>query len=119
MSSDLREPTFLVLTALAGGRKHGYAIIQEAGELSGGRVVLKVGTLYAALDRLQRDGLVRAAGDEVVDGRLRRYVELTEQGADVLRGETERMMRNATAARARLAPRGSYGLGADGLGGTA
>ncbi|WP_244302831.1 PadR family transcriptional regulator [Leucobacter coleopterorum] len=54
---EMREPTFLILTALASGRKHGYALIAEAAELSGNRVQLKVGTLYAALDRLSDEGL--------------------------------------------------------------
>lgn len=99
---DMREPTFLVLTALAGGRMHGYALIGEAHKLSDGRVRLKVGTLYAALDRLQAQGLVAAAGDEVVDGRLRRYYELTDIGAVRLGEEAARLESNAHQARVRL-----------------
>ena len=45
---------FLVLTALAGGPRHGYGIVREAGELSRGRVRLKIGGLYGVLDRLAR-----------------------------------------------------------------
>jgi DNA-binding PadR family transcriptional regulator len=100
--TEMREPTFLVLTALANGRKHGYALIKEADELSGGRVSLKVGTLYAALDRLGQQGLVADAGEEVVDGRLRRYYKLTDEGADVLEREVTRLESNAGQARARL-----------------
>lgn len=103
--SDMREPTFLVLTALADGRKHGYGLISEADQLSGGRVRLKVGTLYAALDRLTQDGLVRTAGEEVVDGRLRRYYELTDDGAETLEREAARLESNAAQARARLRAR--------------
>jgi DNA-binding PadR family transcriptional regulator len=98
----MREPTFFVLTALADGRKHGYALITATRELSGGRVELKVGTLYAALDRLTSEGLVAPAGDEVVDGRLRRYYELTDAGADALRTEAARLADNARNAVARL-----------------
>lgn len=98
----MREPTFLVLAALADGRKHGYALIKEASVLSGGRVELKVGTLYAALDRLQQEGLVAAAGDEVVDGRLRRYFELADAGASALEVEIGRLEANATLAKDRL-----------------
>ena len=101
----MREPTFLVLSALAGGRKHGYAIISEADVASKGRVKLKAGTLYTALDRLTREGLVVAAGDEVVDGRLRRYYELTEPGADALATEARRQQSNASHALAQLAAR--------------
>jgi PadR family transcriptional regulator PadR len=104
-TQDMREPTFLILTALANGKKHGYALIGEADELSGGRVKLKVGTLYAALDRLQAEGVVESAGEEVVDGRHRRYYDLTDRGAAVLRDEVERMEHNLEQAKARLRAR--------------
>jgi len=108
--TEMREPTFLVLAALADGRKHGYALIAEAAVLSGGRVNLKVGTLYAALDRLQGEGLVAAAGDEVVDGRNRRYYALTDAGADALSDEVVRMQTKAALASARLKLRPAGGL---------
>jgi len=103
--AEIREPTFLVLAALADGRKHGYALIKEAAEMSGQRVQLKVGTLYAALDRLSQSGLVRSAGEEVVNGRLRRYFELTPEGAEVLEREAARLESNIREARARLRTR--------------
>ena len=99
---EMREPTFLILTALAGGRKHGYALIAEADELSAHRVQLKAGTLYAALDRLEAEGLVRAAGDEVIDGRVRRYYELTGEGAAALAAAADRSARIAAEAQTRL-----------------
>jgi len=98
----MREPTFLVLAALADGRKHGYALIGEAATLSDGRVKLKVGTLYAALDRLTTEGLVQSAGDEVVEGRHRRYYELTDAGVSRLAAEAARLASNAKRAFARL-----------------
>jgi DNA-binding PadR family transcriptional regulator len=91
-----------VLAALADGRKHGYALISEAATLSDGRVQLKVGTLYAALDRLSAEGLVQSAGEEVVDGRHRRYYELTDAGAERLATEAARLASNAKRALARL-----------------
>ncbi len=100
--TELREPSFWVLTALAGGRNHGYALIQETNQLSSGRVDLKVPTLYAALDRLRDQGLVAIDGDEVIDGRLRRYFRLTDDGASRLRDEIERMEANVRQAKARL-----------------
>ncbi|PJJ55672.1 PadR family transcriptional regulator [Compostimonas suwonensis] len=100
--TEIREPTFLVLAALADGRKHGYGLITEAEALSHGRVRLKVGTLYAALDRLGQQGLVEPAGDEIVDGRLRRYFALSDAGAAVLAREADRLEQNAREARARL-----------------
>jgi PadR family transcriptional regulator, regulatory protein PadR len=99
---EMREPTFLVLAALADGKKHGYALISEASSLSDGRVTLKVGTLYAALDRLASEGLVESAGDEVVDGRHRRYFQLTDVGAARLATEAARLASNAQRALARL-----------------
>jgi len=45
----MQEATFLILTALADGSQHGYGIIAQVGEISGGRVRLRAGTLYAAL----------------------------------------------------------------------
>lgn len=103
--TDMREPTFLVLSALASGRKHGYAIISDADAASGGRVKLKAGTLYTALDRLTREGLVTPAGDEIVDGRLRRYYELTNPGADALATEAKRQQANSSRALRNLATR--------------
>jgi PadR family transcriptional regulator PadR len=100
--AELRESSFWVLTALAAGRNHGYALIQETRELSMGRVDLKVPTLYAALDRLREQGLVALDGDEVVDGRLRRYFRLTDSGASRLSDEISRMEANARQARSRL-----------------
>lgn len=98
----MQEPTFLVLAALADGRKHGYALIGEAETLSGGRVRLRPGTLYAVLDRLREEGLVASVGEEVVAGRLRRYYELTDPGAAALEREAARWRANAEQATARL-----------------
>jgi DNA-binding PadR family transcriptional regulator len=105
MADPLSEPATLILAALAGGQLHGYGIIREVAGLSGGRLSLRPGTLYGALDRLSEQGLVRADGEEVVDGRLRRYYRLTEPGAEVLAAEAERMRQVADAADRRLAQR--------------
>ncbi|GAB3576721.1 hypothetical protein GCM10027406_09870 [Leifsonia lichenia] len=105
MTNELREPTFFVLAALAGGRKHGYGIIKDARELSAGRITLNVGTLYSALERLSGDGLVGRDSEEVVDGRLRRYFRLTDEGAALLAEEAGRLEARAASARERLAHR--------------
>lgn len=98
----MQEPTFLVLTALAGEPLHGYGVMQEVSALSGGRVTLRPGTLYAALDRLVDEGLVAVEREEVVASRLRRYYRLTAEGATALAEESARMAANANAARRRL-----------------
>jgi PadR family transcriptional regulator PadR len=107
----MREPTFWILTALASAPRHGYGVIQEAGRLSGGRVTLQAGTLYAALDRLTAEGLVEPDRDEVVDGRTRRYYRLTSDGVAALDAETARMRADVDAATAQLAARRRFGLG--------
>jgi DNA-binding PadR family transcriptional regulator len=98
----LQEPTFLILTALAAGPQHGYGIMIDVAQISGDRVRLRAGTLYAALDRLRGDGLVDADREEVVDGRLRRYYRLTPAGSRRLAEEAERLRANASVATSRL-----------------
>ena len=105
MSASLQEPTFLILAALAEQPMHGYGVIQEVTALSAGRVTLRPGTLYGALDRLVEQGLVDQDRDEVVDGRLRRYYRLTDAGATVLAAEASRLTSNAEAAVQRLGRR--------------
>jgi DNA-binding PadR family transcriptional regulator len=98
----MQEATFLILTALAAGSQHGYGIITDVGEISGGRVRLRAGTLYTALDRLREDELIGVDREEVVDNRLRRYYRLTPKGAGRLAAEAARLQDNATAALSRL-----------------
>ena len=99
MSTEVREPTFWILTSLASESKHGYAILTSVVELSSGRVRLKIPTLYAALDRLAKDGLIKHDKDELVDGKTRRYFSLTDEGRNTLIAEIERMEFSAAKAR--------------------
>ena len=87
----MREPTYFVLAALLDGPLHGYAIIKQAEELSGGRIRLATGTLYTALDRLTDEGYVRLVSEETVNGRIRRSYGLTDEGSAALRAEAARM----------------------------
>ena len=89
----MQEATFLILTALAAGCQHGYGIITDVQEISGGRVRLRAGTLYTALNRLR---------EEVVENRLRRYYRLTPKGSGLLTAEASRLQASATAALSRL-----------------
>lgn len=98
----MQEPTFLILTALAAGAQHGYGIITDVAQISGGGIRLRAGTLYAALDRLRSDDLVEVDREEVVDGRLRRYYRLTAKGAERLAAEAARRRGSATIAEQRL-----------------
>lgn len=110
----LTEPAFFVLTALVGAPRHGYGIVGEVAELSGGRVRLRVGTLYGVLDRLAADGLIELDREEVQQGRLRRYYRITPPGNRALRVEVERQAANAQVAATRLGtsrPAGSADAG--------
>src|SRR5690242_10209629 len=98
----MQEATFLILTALAAGSQHGYGIVSDVARISNGRVRLRAGTLYSALDRLRIDGLITVDREEVVDNRLRRYYRLTPEGGRELAGEANRLRSNAAAALARL-----------------
>jgi DNA-binding PadR family transcriptional regulator len=80
----------------------GYGVIQSVAELSAGRVRLRAGTVYGALDRLEGEGLVVADGEEVEQGRTRRYYRITPGGLAAVEAETERMSSNVKAARRRL-----------------
>ncbi len=105
MATPLTPSAFWILTVLASGRRHGYDILSQTRTASDGRVSLKVATLYAALDRLETDGAIRADGDEIVDGRARRYYVLTDAGASRLEYEATAMAHAAKAAQRHLATR--------------
>ena len=98
----MQEATFLILTALAAAAQHGYGIITDVQQISGGRVRLRAGTLYTALDRLRAEDLIAVDREEIVDGRLRRYYRLTPTGSQLLAAEAARLQANAAAALSRL-----------------
>ena len=91
------DPGLLVIASLAGGARHGYAIIQDVAETSGVR--LGPGTLYGALARLEERGLIEAL--EAEDSRRRPY-RLTSRGHAVLEQQLESMSRFAAMGRQRL-----------------
>ena len=103
MSTRITPVTFWILTAIADERRHGYDIIREAFDVSNGTIELKITTLYAAIERLERQGLICSDGDEIVNGRARRYFRVSEKGADALTAEVAELESMASAARARLA----------------
>jgi DNA-binding PadR family transcriptional regulator len=106
----MQEATFLILTALAAGCQHGYGIITDVRAISGGRVQLRAGTLYTALERLCADGVIEVDREEIVENRLRRYYRLTPKGSELLAAEASRLQANATAALSRLRLAGGTGL---------
>jgi len=103
MTSELGEAGFWILAALANGRMHGYGILAEVERSSEKRVTLRATSLYSALERLERIGWVSTDGQEIVDGRARRYYRLSSEGEGQLASELERLEAKADVARARLA----------------
>jgi PadR family transcriptional regulator, regulatory protein PadR len=73
----------LLLATLQGGPRHGYAIKEALRAGSGGRFDLPTGTVYPALHRLERAGLIRGSWS-TVNGRRRRTYELTAAGRRAL-----------------------------------
>jgi DNA-binding PadR family transcriptional regulator len=98
----MQEATFLILTALAQAPQHGWGIIQDVRRISGERIALRAGTLYGALERLDADGLIAMDREEIVDGRLRRYYRLTDEGSARLAEEARRLQESAATALQRL-----------------
>jgi len=98
----LTAPVFHVLVALADGNKHGYAILKEVADRTGGRIQLSSGTLYAIIKRLLRDGLIDEIDERPDhDDERRRYYELTAFGRQVAAAEADRMEALLGAARAK------------------
>lgn len=105
----MSEQTYLVMLALADSPRHGYAVAHEVKTLSDGRVALGAGTLYGVLDRLVERGWAQMSDEVVVDGRLRRYYRLTDEGLAQVSAETERLRALATRARRILTARPALG----------
>ena len=108
MAPSLSESACWTLAALAREPLRGGAVPRAVEELSGGEVTLRVTTFYAALERLERSGLVRVIAEEVVDGRARRTYDVTDRGRRVLAQETERLLTPSRAARRAERGRGYH-----------
>ena len=105
-STPLSPAVFAILLSLAGGDRHGYAMMKDARTPEGGGIAMGPGTLYGTLERLMRDGLVIET--EVSDDERRRYYRLTNAGRVSLEAELNRLDSAVSAARQRgLLPQGS------------
>lgn len=90
------DPPLLLLTSLASGPKHGYALLKDVEQFAG--VTLSPGTLYGALTRLEEQGLIEpVAGDA-----RRRPYRITASGVGALTDVTNEMRRLAKVSAARL-----------------
>ncbi len=95
---------FHVLLALADGEKHGYAILKEVEDHTGGEVQLSTGTLYGIIKRLLVEGLiveVRNRPGMEGDDQRRRYYRLCEAGREVAVAEARRLEKLLARARSK------------------
>jgi DNA-binding PadR family transcriptional regulator len=98
-SGRANDPTALILTSLASGEKHGYALLQDIETFAG--VTLGPGTLYGAISRLEARGLIEAAGPA---GRKRPY-RLSIAGTQVLEATLAELRTIVDVGSSRLAQR--------------
>ena len=80
----------LILRTLWGEKRHGYGIVHWLREISGGEIEVEEGSLYPALHRLERDGLLEAEWGTSESGRRARFYRLTRKGRAHLEAETRR-----------------------------
>jgi DNA-binding PadR family transcriptional regulator len=98
-------PATLILSSLADGPKHGYALTKDVEEFAGVR--LAPGTLYEALARLESQGLIQAIE---TDDRRRPY-QLTAAGATALKAHLDAQRRLTDVGLRRLSVNWTTGLG--------
>jgi DNA-binding PadR family transcriptional regulator len=91
------DPAVLILSSLAGGERHGYALIKDIEQFAD--VSLGPGTLYGAIARLEERGLIEALPAED----RRRPYRLTTAGAEALRSYLQHARQVATTGLRRLA----------------
>jgi DNA-binding PadR family transcriptional regulator len=90
----LKPHWFHVLLSLADEEQHGYSIMQEVLERTGGKVRLWPATLYGTMKRLMEEGLIEQAAARPAkerDDSRRRYYQLTNLGRRVLTAECRRL----------------------------
>ncbi len=100
----LTPAVFSILLALAGGEKHGYAIMQAIAQSSAGAHRIGPGTLYRSIKQLLAAGLIEESAsrpDPALDDERRRYYRLSAIGRRVLKAEAERLAQLVRQAQAQ------------------
>lgn len=88
-SIPLTEALFYILLAVR-HPNHGYGIIQEVEELTVGRVVLGAGTLYGAIQSLEKKGWIRIYSEDTESRKKKEYL-ITQEGKSVFQQERKRL----------------------------
>lgn len=96
------DASFLILSSLASGPKHGYAMMEDIKSFSGTQ--LEPGTLYGAITRLEKQGWIEALPTE----ERRRPYRMTAEGASALRQQVETLEQVALVGKTRLASMGGF-----------
>lgn len=105
---------FHILLALAGGERHGYALLQEIAATTDGQFRPGPGTLYRSLKQLLDLGLIEhseARPDPALDDERRRYYRLTERGRRTAQLEAMRLARLVREAESKRLLGGMHGAG--------
>ena len=100
----LPPATFHILVALAKEDRHGYAVILDVEQRTGGELRLSAGTLYRSIQRMLEQGLIVETRDRPApefDDERRRYYRITPFGQAVAGAEAQRMSSLVRMARAQ------------------
>lgn len=111
--TPLTPAVFHILLALSTGERHGYGIMKQVEEDSGGKVKMGPGTLYGSLKRMLDAGLVKESDrriDPEMDDERRIYYQITGLGAKTLAAELERFDSLVSLAQERKLYPKTYGI---------
>jgi DNA-binding PadR family transcriptional regulator len=107
----LPSTAFQILLALADSDLHGYAIMRQVEEQTGGRLRIGPGTLYGSIQALLEGSLIEEIGgaeDSALPQDRRRFYRLTTVGRKVARAEADRLAEVLRVARSKRILRGDY-----------
>ena len=106
----LPSAAFQILLSLANEALHGYAIMRQVAEQTGGRMRLGPGTLYNSIQTLFEEGCIEEVEPREAEGsdERRRYYRLTPAGRKLARAEADRLGELLRVARAKKIFRGDY-----------
>jgi DNA-binding PadR family transcriptional regulator len=107
----LPSAAFQILLSLAGEDLHGYAIMRQVTEQTGGRMRLGPGTLYSSIQTLLEEKCIEEVDlreDSALGPERRRYYRLTPAGRKLARAEAERLGDLLRVARTKKIFRGDY-----------